>query len=90
MNTLQLGLEWFIRAVHQSIDFIFDQPERAKAIYFEYMKRDKNDILDNKMLDATIPCFTYDFKMSDDYYENLQQWLYETGQAEKKMDPASY
>lgn len=80
----------FIRAVHQSIDFIFDQPERSKEIYFEYMKRDKNDVLDNKMLDATIPCFTYDFTMSDDYYENLQQWLYETGQAEKKIDPASY
>ncbi len=53
------------------------------------MNREKNDILDNKMLDATIPCFTYDFTMSDDYYENLQRWLYETGQAEK-IDASSY
>ena len=83
-------LRTFIRAVHQAVDFIFDQPEEAKAVYFRYMKKNALDELENKMLDATMPCFTYDFTMSDDYYENLQHWLYETGQADHKIDPATY
>lgn len=80
----------FIKVLRQAIDFIKENPEQATEIYLEFTKEDKNDPLVNETIRATIPCFTYDFSMSTDYYDQLQKWLHETGIIKETIDPAEY
>src|SRR5690606_5935093 len=77
----------FMNIVRKAIDFIYDNPEEAKKIYHEYTNADPTDELNNAIMEATIPCFTYDFSMTADYYDELQHWLKETGKIDKVIDP---
>ena len=40
------------------------------------------DVLGNAIFNATVPCFTHDFGMSQDYYQILAGWLIETKQTD--------
>ena len=80
----------FIKVVRKSIDYLALHKEEAKEIYFSFTKEDPADELTNKILDVTIPFFTNDFSMADDYYNLLQQWLKQTGKIEKTIDAKSY
>lgn len=90
IETRKEALQSFLNVIRKAIDFIYDHPEEAKKTYFEFIKAEEIDPLTNEIIDATIPCFTYDFSMTADYYDELQQWLIETGRIEKIVDPASY
>ena len=80
----------FVKVLRKAIDHIKENPKQAKEIYLEFTKEDKDDLLINKTIHATIPCFTYDFSMSTDYYDQLQKWVHQTGKIKETIDPADY
>lgn len=76
--------------IRKAIDFIYENPEEAKNIYFDYTGSDKEDVLNKAVTDATVPCFTFDLSMSADYYDQLQKWMKETGKIDRVIDPEVY
>lgn len=80
----------FLKVVRQAIDFIYENPTEAKNIYNVFTNTDKDDPLSNKITDATLPCFTYDFSMTYEYYDDLQIWLKKSGKINKTIDPKEY
>lgn len=79
-----------LRVLRWGIDFAHERPSRAQGIYKRLTDTSPEDALSKGILDATLPCFTYDFSMSHDYYRRLGAWMRETGQIESEPDPASY
>ncbi|WP_153730750.1 ABC transporter substrate-binding protein [Sporosarcina obsidiansis] len=84
------SLRKFTKVFRKAIDFIFEQQVEAKAIYLDYIKAGAEDTLAIKTMEATIPCFTYDFSMTDDYYSQLQSWLVETGKIKNPIQPEDF
>lgn len=80
----------FVKVIRRAIDFIHEQTEEAAEIYADYAKADRNDPLTKDTIDATLPCFTHDFSMANEYYEQLQQWLVDTGKIKQTVDSAEY
>lgn len=80
----------FLKVIRQAIDFIYEKPAEAKDIYNAFTNMDKADPLSNKITDATLPCFTYDFSMAYEYYDDLQIWLKKSGKINKIIDPKKY
>jgi len=80
----------FLKVIRQTIDFIYENPAKAKEIYNAFTNRDKVDLLSHKITDATLPCFTYDFSMTYEYYDDLQIWLKKSGKINKTIDPKKY
>lgn len=80
----------FLKVIRQAIDFIYEKPAEAKDIYNAFTNMDKADPLSNKIIDATLPCFTYDFSMAYEYYDDLQIWLKKSGIINKIIDPKKY
>ncbi|WP_153730748.1 ABC transporter substrate-binding protein [Sporosarcina obsidiansis] len=80
-------LQKFVKVLRRSIDFIFEHPEEAKAIYLHYVGVDPEDALSHKTIDATISCFTYDFSMSNEYYSQLQTWVADVGKIKNTVNP---
>lgn len=68
-----------IRVIRRGIDFLHTHPEEARAIYNRRTGGDPDDALGRAIFDATLPCFTYDFSMSREYYERLEAWMSEQG-----------
>ncbi|NGP46818.1 ABC transporter substrate-binding protein [Bacillaceae bacterium SIJ1] len=83
-------IQAFLKVISKAIDFIYEHPEEAKAIYVDYTKTDREDELAVAMMEATWPCFTYDFSMTAEYYDELQQWLKSVGKIEKTVDSHEY
>jgi putative hydroxymethylpyrimidine transport system substrate-binding protein len=71
--------ESLVRIIRRGIDFLYQHPDRARAIYLEQTGGDPNDPLGNAIFDATLPCFTHDFSMSNDYYRKLEEWMFTRG-----------
>ncbi|PWA08433.1 ABC transporter substrate-binding protein [Pueribacillus theae] len=90
LNSKKETLKKFVKIIRKAIDFIYENEEEAKRIYFDYTKTESNDELAIETANATIPCFTYDFSMSSDYYGQLQNWLKKTGKINEAIDPAKY
>lgn len=84
------SLKRFIKVIRRAIDFIFENDAKAKAIYYEWMKVDPHDELEVSTTNATLRCFTYDFSMSVDYYDQLQNWLKQTGKINETINPSNY
>ncbi len=84
------ALQRFVKVVRKSIDFIHENVEEAKKVYFDYTKANLGDQLVTATMDATIPCFTFDFSMSADYYDQLQTWLKKTGKINETIAPELY
>jgi putative hydroxymethylpyrimidine transport system substrate-binding protein len=70
----------FCRVVQRGIDFIKQRPEEARAIYAKATGQASSEGLGRAIFEATVPCFTYDFAMSSDYYDALERWMLVTGQ----------
>jgi ABC-type nitrate/sulfonate/bicarbonate transport system substrate-binding protein len=68
-----------VRVLRRGIDFAHENPDEARAIYFEATKTDPNDPLMSAIFAATVPCFTFDFSMSDAYYARLAGWMKKRG-----------
>jgi putative hydroxymethylpyrimidine transport system substrate-binding protein len=47
-----------------------------------------NKAMTNAIFDATIPCFTFDMSMSNEYYESLAKWMYVTKQINNQPKPS--
>lgn len=80
----------FIKVIRKAIDFIYEHREESTAIYLDYTKSDRNDALNMKTIEATLPCFTHDFSMADDYYDQLQNWLKDSGKIKETIEASSY
>lgn len=68
--------EAFLRVLSRGLDFIHQHPREARAIYFDRTNTAPDDPMMSAIFEATVPCFTFDFSMSDAYYERLQEWLF--------------
>jgi len=82
------ALQRFLRVLHKGIDLIHQRPDEAREIYYTATKGDPDDAMGRAIFDATVPCFTFDFSMSLDYYTRLQDWLLSTRQIERGVDVA--
>ena len=76
-------LERFVQVLRRGIDFVKQQPKEAAAIYWKKTGANPEDPLGKAIFEATVPCFSHDFGMSQDYYQKLATWLVETKQAEE-------
>lgn len=65
----------FIKVLSRGIDFLHQNPQDAKEIYFRRTGSDSDSELVTAIFDATVRTFTYDFTMSNDYYEVLENWM---------------
>ena len=83
MANKEKELARFVNVLRRGIDFVKQNPEEAAAIYWKRTEGDPNDELGSAIFNATVPCFTHDFGMSQDYYQVLANWLVSTKQAEK-------
>lgn len=68
-----------VRVMRRGIDFAHQHPDEARAIYFAATKVDPADPLMSAIFAATVPCFTFDFSMSDAYYARLSAWMKKRG-----------
>lgn len=75
-------LQALVRVLRRGIDFLHQHPREARAIYLARTGGDPDDALGNAIFAATVGCFTHDFTMSRDYYDQLGAWLVSTGQVE--------
>lgn len=79
-----------VRIMSRGIDFMHQHPQEARAIYFERTDTEPDDAMMSAIFDATVPCFTFDFSMSADYYEQLQQWMHTHDLIPETREAASY
>jgi len=82
----QADLRNFLRVMHRGIDLIKEDPEAARIAYAKATETDADEPLGRAIFDATIPCFTHDFTLSQDYYAKLANWLHETDQVPAGLD----
>ncbi len=68
-------LRRLLGVMSKGLDVIHQRPAEARRIYFERTNTDPNDGLMSAIFDATVPCFTFDFSMSEAYYERLYGWM---------------
>ncbi len=83
-------LSRFLTVLRRGVDLIHQTPDVAKSLYDSRTGAYSGDPLGAAIYDATIGCFTFDMSMSEDYYERLQDWMYQTGQIDSKVAPAAY
>ena len=69
------ALARFIRVVGRGLDLLHQDPQAARSIYFRRTETDPEDPLMSAIFDATVPCFTFDMTMSDEYYRHLGTWM---------------
>ena len=80
-----------VRALRRGIDLVYQQPQEARRIYYARAEQaDPGDALTEQFFAATLPCFTYDFSMSQRYYERLEGWMHKAGLIEEPPGPAAY
>lgn len=83
-------LQAFLKVFRRGIDFIHQQPEAAQAIYNQHTGAYADDAIGQAIYQATVPCFTYDFTMTTDYYDQLQTWMHNTGQISDRLPATAY
>ncbi|PEN12226.1 ABC transporter substrate-binding protein [Longibacter salinarum] len=76
--------------LRRGIDVVHEKPDEARRIYFEHTGTDANDELTSAIFDATIPCFTHDFSMTDRYYDQLEAWMIKRHLIDAPDAPVSY
>lgn len=74
--------EKLLAIMSRGIDFLHQHPAEAREIYFRHTDTAADDPLMSAIFAATVPCFTFDFSMSDDYYDNLAEWTTKHGLTE--------
>lgn len=83
-------LQDFLDVLSRGIDFVHQNPREARQIYFSATDTNLDSPLMNAIFEATVPCFTFDFSMSDPYYAELAGWLSKTGLIERVDEPGDY
>ena len=80
----------FLDVVQQGLDYLHQNPEKARHIYFNWTDEDPDNPLMRDIFSATTPCFTFDFAMTDRYYERLQSWMAERGLIDETVESERY
>jgi ABC-type nitrate/sulfonate/bicarbonate transport system substrate-binding protein len=75
-----------VRVMGRGIDFLHQNPDEARRIYFEHTETDPDDPMMSAIFAATVPCFTFDFSMSRDYYLALQSWMHGNGLVDRALE----
>lgn len=83
-------LKTFLNVLERGLDFLHQNPRKARQIYFEQTETDLDDPLMNGIFDATVPCFTFDFQMTDEYYSALAGWMADNELIDTVGAPSSY
>ena len=81
-------LRGLLKGLNRGLDVLHQDPERARAIYFERVSSEDKGLM-SAIFDATVPCFTFDMSMSSEYYEELSAWLVERGLIGGEVRPES-
>ncbi len=81
------GHRRLVEVMGRGIDFIHQRPDEARAIYFRRTQADPEDPLMKAIFDATVPCFCFDFDMSDRFYARLAHWMKARGLIAVDVDP---
>jgi len=71
--------ERFVRVLRRGIDALHRQPGMARSIYMQVTDTAADDVVAGSTFDATLPCFTYDFTMTEAYYDRLGTWMQSRG-----------
>lgn len=79
-----------LKVMGRGIDFIHQHPKEARAIYNEATENSLDTELGQAIFDATVPCFTFDFSMSEDYYGQLETWMAENALIKSRPGKANY
>ena len=79
-----------VAVLAHSVDFIDRHADQAKAIFAKHRRIDSSDSLFSAVFEATSRCFVRDFAMTVEYYAALQEWMLNTGQIERAVDPSTY
>lgn len=82
------AFEKLLAVMSRGIDFLHQHPAEAREIYFRRTETPDDDPLMSAIFSATVPCFTFDFSMSDDYYETLAAWTARHGLTDSSPKPA--
>ncbi len=80
----------FLEVVQRGLDYLHQHPRKARQIYFDWTDEDPDDPMVDHMFQATVPCFTFDFTMSDGYYDELQNWMADHELIAETIDPSNY
>jgi len=80
----------FIKVLRRGIDFLHQEPEAARDIYFRRAEVADDDTLTPKTFAATLPCFTHDLAMTRAYYNALESWLYDAGLISSRPGAKAY
>ncbi|MCS7012027.1 MAG: ABC transporter substrate-binding protein [Chloroherpetonaceae bacterium] len=83
-------IKGLLKVLRKSIDFIHQHPDESKLIYFKRTNTVPDDSLSNAIYNATVPCFTFDFMLAKEYWENLQNWLCHTQQIKQAPENIWY
>jgi ABC-type nitrate/sulfonate/bicarbonate transport system substrate-binding protein len=83
-------LQRLVRVVRRGVDFLHQHPDEAREIYDRRTGAYSGDPLGAAIYDATLRCFTFDFSMTAEYYDGLQQWMHRTGQIPATVDASAY
>jgi ABC-type nitrate/sulfonate/bicarbonate transport system substrate-binding protein len=90
LDEKQEAIRAFLDIMQRGLDLLHQNPDEAREIYFRLTETDSDDELMSAIFRATVPCFTFDFSMSRDYYSQLQSWMFEHGLIEKTVLASDY
>ncbi|MCI2947076.1 ABC transporter substrate-binding protein [Staphylococcus caledonicus] len=90
LDTESTKIKRFIKVIQKAIQYINTNLEDAINIYAQYTQTDINNQLNKDTIEATTKCFTNDLSISDDFYNDLQLWLKETGKIQQTINPKDY
>lgn len=80
-------LRALLRVMMRGLDLLHQDPAEARRIYFARTGTPDDDPLMSAIFDATVPCFTFDFAMSDAYYRQLARWMRTRALVEAEVSP---
>jgi putative hydroxymethylpyrimidine transport system substrate-binding protein len=83
----ETDIESLVRVMRRGIDFIHQSPDEARSIYMKRTKSNPTDTMTASIFNATVPCFTFDFSMTKEYYKTLAKWMKKTGQIKHTPSP---
>lgn len=82
------SLRALLQVTMRGLDLLHQDPAEARRIYFERTDADPEDPLMKAIFEATVPCFTFDFTMSDAYYRRLSGWMVSRGLVPSEVSPS--
>lgn len=81
-------LRGLLAGLRRGIDATKQDPELCRAVWAEHVGAAAEGTLPRAIFDATLPCFTHDFDLSEDYFEQLAAWLVASEQHHLAPAPA--